>query len=181
MKHFLTLVLFIAFASNLVAQKRSSTDTFIYSERGPSFYYDSIQPAIREFGQREEPAKQYSSMDFTGLEFPTDPENYTSLWHNKPLSQGATGTCWCFAGTSFIESEVYRITGQKVKLSEMHTVYWEYVERAKYFVKNRGNMNLGQGSESNAVTRIMKNYGAMPLSAYSGKLQGQKYHDHGLL
>jgi hypothetical protein len=33
---------------------------------------------------------------------------------------------------------VYRLTGQEIKLSEMFTVYWEYVERAKRFIAERG-------------------------------------------
>ena len=78
----------------------------------------------------------------------------------------------------FIESEAYRITGVQVKLSEMYFVYWEYVERAKYFVKTRGEMYFAEGSEANAVIKNMKLYGAVPASAYSGKLKGQKHHDH---
>ena len=34
------------------------------------------------------------------------------------------------------------------------------------------------GSESNAVKRIMKKYGAVPHQVYTGLLEGQMYHDH---
>jgi bleomycin hydrolase len=73
---------------------------------------------------------------------------------------------------------VYRQTKQQVKISEMYTAYWEYVEKAKYFVQQRGNSFFGEGSEGNAVTRIMKMYGAVPEEAYTGLLPGQNFHTH---
>jgi C1A family cysteine protease len=38
------------------------------------------------------------------------------------ISQGNTGTCWSFSTSSFLESEIERLTGEKVDLSEMYTV-----------------------------------------------------------
>jgi bleomycin hydrolase len=73
---------------------------------------------------------------------------------------------------------VYRITKKKVKLSEIYTVYWEYVEKAKEFVKTRGNSLFAEGSEANAVTRIWKTYGVIPEENYNGLLAGQMYHNH---
>ena len=106
---------------------------------------------------------------------------YKSQWHNKTLSQGNTGTCWDFSTTSFFESEIYRLTKQEVKLSEMFTVYWEYVEKARRFVRERGNSAFGEGSEANGVTRMYKMYGAVPYDAYNGLKPGQKYLDHSKL
>jgi len=45
-------------------------------------------------------------------------------------------------------------------------------------VKERGNSVFGEGSQPNAVIRIWKKYGIVPLSAYSGLLPEQKVHDH---
>jgi bleomycin hydrolase len=87
--------------------------------------------------------------------------------------------CWCFSTTSFLESEIYRITKKQVKLSELYTVYWEYVEKARRFVQERGNSEFGEGSESNAVLRDWKKYGIVPAEAYTGLLNGQPFHDHG--
>jgi len=109
-------------------------------------------------------------------EFPTDITEYETSWHNPPLSQGKTGTCWCFATISFLESEVYRKTGQELKLSEMYIVYWEYVERAMAFVQARGEIYFAQGSEATGVLRMMEKYGMVPLSAYPGKKM--ESHDH---
>jgi bleomycin hydrolase len=165
---------------SLFAQEIVKKDKIVYKVAQNGFYQDSVLNGINEFeGQSIKPqAKTYISVDFAGQDFPTDLTKYTQLWHNPPVSQGRTGTCWSFASTSFMESEVCRLTGQKIKLSEIYFVYWEYVERAKYFVKTRGEMYFAEGSEANAVIKNMRLYGAVPASAYSGKLKGQKYHDH---
>ena len=76
---------------------------------------------------------------------------------------------------------MYRLTKRTVKLSELYTVYWEYVEKARRFVRERGNSEFGEGSESNAVPRIWKKYGIVPEDAYPGLQPGQKFHDHGSL
>ena len=140
-----------------------------------------MKKEIKEFNEKESPREKSFKVDFTGLSFPTDRKLYKEYWHNDPINQGLTGTCWSFSTTSFLESEVYRLTGQKVKLSEMFTVYWEYVEKAKRFVRERGNSTFEEGSEANAVTRIWKKYGAVPEENYSGLLPGQKHYDHSLL
>jgi bleomycin hydrolase len=86
--------------------------------------------------------------------------------------------CWCFATTSYFESEIYRLSKRQIKLSELYTVYWEYVEKARRFVRERGKSAFGEGSEANAVTRIWKMYGIVPAAAYTGLRPGQKFHDH---
>jgi bleomycin hydrolase len=57
-------------------------------------------------------------------------------------------------------------------------VYWEYVEKAKRFIRERGNSAFEEGSEANAVPRIWKMYGIVPEEVYNGLLPGQKFHDH---
>jgi bleomycin hydrolase len=63
----------------------------------------------------------------------------------------------------------------------MFTVYWEYTEKVKRFVRERGNSTVAEGSEANAVLRIWKQYGIVPEEAYNGKLPGQIHHDHSKL
>lgn len=77
-----------------------------------------------------------------------------------------------------MESEVFRLTGQKIKLSEIFTVYHEFLEKTRYFVQQRGQKEITEGSESNAVTRIMKKFGAVPEEAYCGVLSPDGRHDH---
>lgn len=50
------------------------------------------------------------------------------------LDQGNTGTCWCFATTSFLETELKRIHGKDVDLSELFTVRHTTIEKAKAYV-----------------------------------------------
>jgi bleomycin hydrolase len=123
--------------------------------------------------------RKVMSVDLTGLRFPSKVDLYTNRqWHNPPVSQGITNTCWCFSTTSFLESEAWRINRMKVRLSEMYTVYWEYVEKAKRFVEMRGESDYNEGSEANAVTRMWKKYGVVPLSDYSGFVDDRKFYNH---
>ena len=179
MKKSLLLVLVFAIAIPSFAQKPEKDKT-VFKARENGFYQNVILKDIKEYNisQKESKPKNYFTVDFKGKKFPTNSEKYTQQWHNSPISQGRTGTCWSFSSTSYLESEIFRQTGQEIKLSEMFTAYYEYVERAKYFVEHRGNMNFGEGSEVNATPKIIKLYGAVPESAYTGKLKGQKAHDH---
>lgn len=121
------------------------------------------------------------SMDFSGLERPKDPVDFRQIWHFPPKRQWWTNTCWCFSTTSFLESEVRRIHGREIKLSEMFTVYWEYVERAREFVRTKGASLVDEGSESEAVLLRWKRYGIVRESDYTGLVGGQKVPDHQLL
>jgi bleomycin hydrolase len=174
--------LFIAFAmvTAMVAAQLPRKDKAVFKEYQPGYYQNYILKGIEDFSKKDETPKVETrfKMDFSGMSLPTDIDLYKKQWCNEPVSQGNTGTCWCFSTTSFFESEIYRLTQQKVKLSEMYTVYWEYVEKAKYFIKTRGTSAFAEGSEANAVTRIWKNYGVVPLEAYSGMFPGQTYHNH---
>lgn len=147
----------------------------------PGFYQNSILRDNREVEERSTPVKVNRSFvaDMSGMQLPNKKDLYKNQqWYNPPLSQGNTGTCWCFSTTSFFESEIYRISKTKVKLSEMYTVYWEYVEKARRYIQERGNSVFDEGSEANAVSRIWKKYGIVPASDYTGLLNGRIYHNH---
>ncbi|GAB4376292.1 MAG: C1 family peptidase [Calditrichia bacterium] len=141
-------------------------------------FWDSIKTAADEFARKKEEPKKEFKMSFEGLDLPQSTEEFTQYWHQPPISQGRSGMCWCFATTSYFESEIYRLTQRKIKLSELHTVYWEYVEKARRFIRERGDSEFGQGSEANAVPRIWKEYGVVPAEAYTGLKPGQPFHDH---
>jgi len=180
-RNFLIFVLFYILTSfTLFAQKPEKRDKAIYTEKKSGYYQNVLLKNNEEDKNRsliQEETKVFS-VDFSASIFPTDTSIYIKYWHNNPLNQGLTGTCWCFAGTSFVESEVERLTKRKIKLSEMYTVYWEYVERARYFVEKRGDMYFSEGSESNAVLRMMNKYGAVPSYVYTGKTAGKTIHNH---
>ncbi len=158
-----------------------NNDKAAFRVNEPGFYQNSILKDAREVEERKAPAEVRRSfvVDMSGKELPNKIDMYkTKQWHNPPISQGNTGTCWCFSTTSMLESDAFRISGVKVKLSEMYTVYWEYVEKARSYVKERGNSVFDEGSEANAVTRIWKKYGVVPATDYTGLLDGRKYHNH---
>jgi len=106
-------------------------------------------------------------------------KDFNQVFAFPPTHQDTTGTCWSFSTTSFLESEIYRLHQTKVKLSEIYFAYWDYVEKVRRFVQEKGDSEFGEGSESNAVLLKMKQYGMMPESAYSGLLNGNTRHNHG--
>jgi bleomycin hydrolase len=141
-------------------------------------FMDSVRKEATKFIAKPENPRKQLQLDFAGVPHPASTDEFTKYWHNEPVAQAISGMCWCFSTTSFFESEIYRLTKREIKLSELYTVYWEYVEKAKRFVAERGNSVFGEGSEANAVMRIWKTYGIVPAETYTGMKQGQKFHDH---
>ncbi len=174
------LVMLLVFVAAIAKAQQPVHNKGKFTEYQKGFYENSILKDVKEFEEAKKPEKKRTSykLDLTGIDVPTSADQFTGYWKNEPISQGNAGTCWSFSTTSYFETEVFRQTKQKVKLSEIYTAYWEYVEKAKRFVQERGNSNFDEGSEANAVTRIMKQYGAIPEDSYSGLLPGQQYHTH---
>lgn len=56
--------------------------------------------------------------------------------------QNKSGTCWCFAGTSFFEDEIMRKGGKELDLSEMYTVRQCYLDKAENYVRMNGATNF---------------------------------------
>lgn len=179
MKKSKVLILFIAvvIASTVLTAQQERRDKAEFIKKKNAFI-EEIKKSAEDFLAEPKEEKTEFKMDITGLDLPKTTDEFTKYWHNDPVSQGLTGTCWSFSTTSYFESEIYRLSKKKIKLSEMYTVYWEYVEKAKRFVSERGNSFLGEGSEANAVTRIWKKYGIVPEETYTGLKPGQKFHDH---
>jgi aminopeptidase C len=93
-------------------------------------------------------------------------------------NQSATGTCWCFATTSFIESELLRMGKEEYDLSEMYIVRQNYVDRLKDNYLRRGKGNLGPGSLSHDWMRVFSEYGIVPDEVYPGLNYGSTTHNH---
>lgn len=143
---------------------------------------DSITSEIRDKQEEEKEQKKEDKkelrFDFADVVRPASPEDFESAFHFLPVAQYRTGTCWSFSTTSFFESEVSRLTGQEIKLSEMHTVYYEHIEKVRNYVRERGRFWPGEGSESNAVIRMMEKYGIVPYNIYPGLVGDQERYDH---
>ncbi len=173
---FFTLI-FLGLANTLFAQSQDKSE-FINVE--PGFYLKSILKDVNAVNESLKPQDQKTNFQMVQdiSKIPNKVSNYKVFWSFPPVSQGNTNTCWCFSTTSFIESEVKRIYNKEIRISEMYTVYNEYIEKARRYVKERGNSAFGEGSEGNALTRMYKMYGCMPLSVYSALPVGRKYHTH---
>ncbi len=105
-------------------------------------------------------------------------QDYNPVFHFPPIRQDTTGTCWCFSATSFLESECYRLGRGKIELSRMFTVYWEYVEKVRRFVQQKGDSRVSEGSQHNAVLERMKTYGAVRALDYTGYTNGDSTYNH---
>jgi len=101
------------------------------------------------------------------------------LPHTPVKDQYRTGTCWSFAGSSFIESELLRMGKPEIDLSEMFLVNHCYRDKADRYVRMQGNTNFGGGGLLHDILYVMKNYGLVPESAYPGLNYGEKKHVHG--
>ena len=93
--------------------------------------------------------------------------------------QGRTGTCWSFATTSFIEAELLRMGKGEYDLSEMFNVRETYPERAVEYIRYHGKFNFGCGGQAHDVMHVVKNYGILPESVYSGHKLDNPQLNHG--
>jgi len=96
-------------------------------------------------------------------------------------NQASTGTCWCFATTSFMESELLRLGKGEYDLSEMFVVRKTYKNRIKDNYLRQGKGNLGPGSLSPTWLRIFNESGIVPEEVYNGLSYGLPNHNHGEL
>lgn len=92
--------------------------------------------------------------------------------------QNKSGTCWCFAGTGFVEDAVRKVGGDSLDLSEMYTVRQVYLDKARRYVRLQGKGNVSPGGSVVDVPYVMATYGAIPEEVYSGLNYGSEKHDH---
>jgi len=93
-------------------------------------------------------------------------------------NQGNTGTCWSFSTSSFVESEIKRISGLNINISEMYFVRNTYTIKAWDYVMRQGHAQFGQGGLAHDVNNAIRKFGMVPNSAFSGLLNGQKTYNH---
>jgi bleomycin hydrolase len=98
--------------------------------------------------------------------------------HTPVKNQANSGTCWCFATVSLVESELLRRGRGEIDLSEMHLVRATYPRRAKAFMRLHGAMEWGEGAQSSDALYAMSQVGLAPEEAYPGLLPGENKHSH---
>ena len=95
--------------------------------------------------------------------------------------QGSTGTCWCFATASFMESELLRMGKGEYDLSEMFIVRQKYMNQMEDNYLRRGKGSIGEGSLAHTFKNAYKKAGIVPEEVYTGLLGDNKDHNHGAL
>lgn len=93
--------------------------------------------------------------------------------------QQATGVCWSFATTSFIETEAIRLGKDPVVLSPMYFIAPVYADKAEKYIRMNGKSYFGPGDLTFSLLSAYKKYGAIPQSVYSGKKESALRYDHG--
>jgi bleomycin hydrolase len=86
------------------------------------------------------------------------------LKHTPVISQGSTGTCWSFATTSFLESEIMR-----KGFPEMYFVWNGYINKAVEYLFYHGENNFGQGGQAHDVLDVLRKKGMVTNEVFPGK------------
>lgn len=92
--------------------------------------------------------------------------------------QGHSGTCWSFATTSLLESEIIRIKGEQIDLSEMYFVRCAYLQKAQNYILRQGTARFSEGGLSHDPILSAMQFGMLPADEYTGLIKGHTKHDH---
>jgi bleomycin hydrolase len=112
---------------------------------------------------------------------PKDRHEFKMIYEVKATpvkNQGATGTCWAFATTSFIESELLRMGKGEFDLSEMFFSRQAYISKADQLIRFGGKNNFGQGGQAHDVIDVIRTKGIVPDEAFTGLTQGETGYNH---
>lgn len=115
------------------------------------------------------------------LSFSIEAQNFSiikELKHTSVKNQAMSGTCWAFATTSFIESELLRMNKGEFDLSEMFAVRNNYKQKSKVYIRMNGNDFFTYGGQAHDVMWSIKHYGILPEDVYTGRINNEKDHYH---
>lgn len=101
--------------------------------------------------------------------------------HTTVKDQQMSSTCWSFATTSFIESELIRKGQINPDLSEMFFAYHALKAKTEMHIRMEGNNFFTPGGQMHDVMNIIRDHGLMPESAFSGFTTRTYGHNHSLL
>lgn len=103
----------------------------------------------------------------------------TEVKRTSVKAQGKSGTCWCFATTSFMESELLRLGKPEVGLSEMFVIRHAWPEKAWAYFRLQGAAPWSPGGQAHDWINQVKAHGIVPREAYTGLAAGETTHVHG--
>lgn len=95
--------------------------------------------------------------------------------------QYRSGTCWCFGGLSYLESDLFRRGKGTCDLSEMWVVRHAWREKVLKYVRMHGQMAISPGGNVHDVFNLISTYGIVPEAVYPGLEYGTEKHVHGEL
>ncbi len=129
------------------------------------------EPTTTETVQDEEQPKE----EIRGYGF----EILNSVDVTEVKSQDSTGTCWCFATASFMESEALRIGKGQHNFSEMFVVRNIYKQKAFNYVHRSGKANFSEGALAHDFMNAVNRHGLVPEEVFDGLDDGVTRHSHG--
>lgn len=94
------------------------------------------------------------------------------------IDQNSSGTCWSFSTASFLESEIIRLKGEKIDLSEMYFVRCAYLLKARNYILRQGTARFTEGGLNHDPIISSAVFGALPQSVYTGLIDGKTRHNH---
>lgn len=121
---------------------------------------------------------------FSTFAFGQNEYQFTTVVDLNPTpvcDQGRTGTCWSFSTISFLESEVKRINGKDIDLSEMYIVRNTYPAKAYNYVYRSGKAQFGEGGLAHDVIDAVRVGGVVPQSEYTGFVKDAERYDHSIM
>jgi bleomycin hydrolase len=100
-------------------------------------------------------------------------------WVSPNKSQDETSLCAIFSDMSFLESELHRLGKGDFELSTMYVAYNLYIEKTLRRIRLRGRVDFDfDGYFNFDAFEMIKKYGIVPSSDYTGLLNSEKVHNH---
>ena len=122
---------------------------------------DTEQGAVVTAAKKQEDTEKQEEEKPKGYAF----EIVKSVEATDVKSQDSTGTCWCYASASFLESELMRMGKGELNISEMFVVRNIYKQKARNFVHRQGKTNFGEGALAHDFMNAVRRHGLMPEGA----------------
>lgn len=112
-------------------------------------------------------------------DFPYQFEDVYKVYTSETKNQCRTGTCWSFATTSFIESEIFRLGHGMHDISEMYNVRMTYPKKAETYFRYHGKHQFSAGSLAHDVINSIAEHGIVPEKLYRGRSEQLEDYNHG--